>query len=340
MKVRSRAPLRLGLAGGGTDIKSFSNLYGGRVVNVTIAMYAHTTIEKNNKISFIANDVGKRELYLKSNLVKKLDHKGLFLHRETYKFIMKKYNKNKYINLKIITSSDVPPGSGLGSSSTLVVSMIKCYVELLNLSLDNHQIAEDAIHIERIICKIDGGKQDQFAASYGGFNVLEFNKEKTYVYPLSIKNFISNEFEESVTLYYTGVSRKSSDIIVQQNKKINNNNSISLKAMHNLKKESFEFVDHLIKGDFAGLYNSFNKGWENKIKTSNFVANSNIKKIMNYAKKNGALAGKISGAGGGGFMMFFSKPENRYNLQKMLLKKGGKIYNCHLSFKGCEAWKV
>ena len=149
MLIRSRAPLRLGLAGGGTDVESFSNIYGGRVVNVTIAMYAHSTIRLTKKnISFVAKDLLKKEKYLNNSINKIFSNSGLFLHRETYKYMMKKYNNGKFIPLEILTWSDVPPGSGLGSSSTLIVSMIRAYVELLNLPIDNYQIANDAYYID------------------------------------------------------------------------------------------------------------------------------------------------------------------------------------------------
>ena len=341
MLIRSRAPLRLGLAGGGTDVESFSNIFGGRVLNVTISMYAHSTIKLTKKyISFVAKDLLKKEKYLVKKIYKISTNSGLFLHRETYKYMMKKYNNGKLIPLEILTWADVPPGSGLGSSSTLIVSMIAAYLELLNLPIDNYQIANDAYYIERKICKKEGGKQDQFAASFGGINIFEFIKKKTFIYPVKVKDKIINEFEESLTLYYNGVSRNSSEIISEQNKEIKKKKLKTIKAMKNIKKESYEFVNSLIKGNFQELFNCFNRGWLNKIKTSKSITNKAINDIISYAKKNGAIAAKVSGAGGGGFIIFFSKPENKYSLQSKLNLKANQIFNCRLTFRGVEAWKI
>ena len=189
MIIQAKAPLRLGLAGGGTDFKDFSDTYGGRVLNVTISLYVNVTLKiKKKNISFHAKDLNLKETFNKKSLLSSNSKEGLCLHRETYKFIFKKYNKNKFINLEILTNSDIPQGSGLGGSSTLVVAMIKAYSHLLNFSISKHQIANYAYIIERRICKLKGGKQDQFSASYGGLNIFEFKKKNTFVYPIKIEH--------------------------------------------------------------------------------------------------------------------------------------------------------
>ena len=208
MIIRSKAPLRLGLAGGGTDVSPYCDEYGGIVLNVTIDMYAYCTIEptNNNKIIFIASDRNEKE---ELDSKEKLDiNNKLFLHKGIYNKIIEKYNKGKALSFKMTTYSDAPAGSGLGSSSTMVVAIIKAFVEWLNLPLGDYEIAHLAYEIEREDLKLSGGKQDQFSATFGGFNLMEFFSEnKVIVNPLKVKKWIKNEIENSLILYYTGTSR-------------------------------------------------------------------------------------------------------------------------------------
>ena len=341
MIIRSRAPLRLSLAGGGTDVSPYCELYGGCVLNATIDLYAYCTLEvwDSNQIVFSASD--KEQIYT-SELTDFLEFDGnLDLHKGVYNRIVREYHNGEPLALKLTTYSDVPAGSGLGSSSTLVVAIIKAYVELLNLPLGDYDIAHMAYEIERIEVGLNGGKQDQYAATFGGFNFIEFYADdRVIVNPLRIKNWIISELESCLVLYYTGVSRESAKIIEQQSKNVAQNNEKSLEAMHEIKHYSFVFKEALLKGDVISIAKNLKRAWEAKKKTAQNISNDDIDKVYDMAVTAGAWSGKISGAGGGGFMMFIVDPVRREKVIKNLRKYGGEVIGCHFTKRGTEGWKI
>lgn len=341
MIIRSKAPLRLGLAGGGTDISPYCDEYGGAVLNVTIDMYAYCTIEptEDNEIVFISPD--REEIFeCESKSFIEVDDQ-LILHKGIYNRIIKKYNNGKPLSFRMTTFSDAPAGSGLGSSSTMVVAIIKAYMEWLNLPLGEYDIAYLAYEIERLELMLTGGKQDQFAATFGGFNLIEFFAEdKVIVNPLRIKNWIKNEIENSLILYYTGTSRESSIIINEQIKNTRDKVISSLEGMHELKLSAFEMKNAILKGDFDEFASCLQRGWISKKKISSVISNPLIDEMYNYIMENGGKAAKISGAGGGGFMMIICDPKERYNLVKKLRATVGKVMCVQFTEKGAQAWTL
>jgi len=341
MIIRSRAPLRLGLAGGGTDVSPYCDKYGGFILNATIDRYAYAvikTIEKN-EVHFHATDQQISDFIEIECLIEK--DTSLKLHRSVYLYMIKNFNNSIMIPLELSTYCDAPVGSGLGSSSTLVVAMVKAFVELFNLPLSDYEIAKIAYLIERIDCGLQGGRQDQYSATFGGFNFMEFyGDEKTIINTLRIKHWIVCELEGSLLLYFTGVSRESAKIIKEQSNTISSGNDASLEAMHGIKEEALTMKESLLKGDFKGVVNSIRMGWENKKKSSTSVSNSHIDEIYNEAIKAGALAGKVSGAGGGGFMWFFVPTEKRMNVVRTLTSLSGFVSNCHFTKNGTQAWRI
>lgn len=339
--IYSRAPLRLGLAGGGTDVSPYCDLYGGSVLNATIDRYAYTIIETTDKdlVSFRSIDQKLEEVFDPS-LVMNNAFK-LKLHASTYKHMMKHYNNGIYMPLKLITCCDAPIGSGLGSSSTIVVSMIKAFVKLLNLSFDRYKIAHLAYVIERIECKFKGGRQDHYAATFGGINLIKFYKNnKVLVTPLKIKNSVISQLESSLILYFTGISRDSKKIIDEQSKNISEKKIDQLKAMHFVKAEALVMKTALLTGNFQVIINSMKKSWYMKKKMAKKISNNHLNMIYKKTIKAGALAGKISGAGGGGFMLFYVPLEKRQIVKNVLTGFGGVVSNCHLTQNGCEVWSV
>ena len=341
MIVKARAPLRLGLAGGGSDLSPYSDLYGGYVLNTTIDRYAYAMIKTHNEpiVRFTATDQ-QIEKVLPVEIPLLLNGK-LDLHTAVYKYITKNFNNGKSIPLELSTYCDVPIGSGLGSSSTLVVAIIKAFVELLNLPLDIYDIARIAYQVERVDCGLQGGRQDQYSASFGGFNFMEFYaKERTVINPLGIKNWILCELEASLVLYFTGLSRESAHIITDQIEGVKLGNLNVLEAMHHIKEETLTMKECLMRGDFLGLVNSMRLGWDNKKRSAKIVSNSHIDNIYDSAIQAGALAGKVSGAGGGGFMLFFVPTEKRMDVIRALNSFGGQVSNCHFTKHGAQAWKI
>jgi D-glycero-alpha-D-manno-heptose-7-phosphate kinase len=338
---RSKSPLRIGLAGGGTDLRSYYSIHGGEVLNATINLFAHCSIEelKVNKVIFEASDIGLFEEFNIPN--DNLAYSKLKLHFGVYYRLMNEYFNGNYLPLKIQTYADVPQGSGLGTSSALVVAIIKAFVELFKIPLGDYDIADLAYQIERNDLGLSGGKQDQYSSTFGGFNYIEFfNDEKVIVNPLRIKNWIKNELEESIVLFFTGASRESSKIIDQQVKETVNQSSNHLSAMHELKEAAKNMKKSLLVGNIDGIINQIRIGWEAKKKTSSLISNTHLNSIYNYALSNGALAGKISGAGGGGFFMFFVNPINRSKLISSLSKLDGKVQSFEFVEKGALGWYI
>jgi D-glycero-alpha-D-manno-heptose-7-phosphate kinase len=341
MLIRARAPLRLGLAGGGTDVSPYCDVYGGNVLNATIDRYAYAVIKtlEEPRVQIVATDQ-QQVCVTPTQLPLQLDGK-LNLHKAVYNHIIQHYNEGKPIALEMSTFCDAPIGSGLGSSSTLVVTIIRAFVELLNLPLDDYDVAKLAFKIERLDCGLQGGRQDQYSATFGGFNFIEFyENERAIVNPLRIKNWIICELEASLLLFFTGVSRESARIIADQSDNLKTGAVDALEAMHGIKREALVMKECLLRGEFEGLVNSLQLGWENKKRSSRAVSNQYIDEIYAAAIAAGALAGKISGAGGGGFMLFFVPTERRMDVVQALSRFNGQVSNCHFTKNGSQAWRL
>lgn len=341
MIIRSRAPLRLGLAGGGTDVSPYPEMFGGYVLNGTIDRYAYTTITMSDDgyTYFEALDIEESK---KVPITEKISRDGILdLHTELYDVIMKEFNGGKNIGIKLSTFCDAEAGSGLGSSSTIVVCMIQAYVELLNLPLDYYSIANLAYRVERINCGLQGGKQDQYSATFGGFNFMEFNEDnKTIINPLRLHRRIISELEASLILCYTGISRDSSKIIKDQSENMKKESSKSLEAMHNIKNQALCMKECLLTGDMNGFVDSMQKGWENKKKSASSITNQTINKVYQVAIDAGAVSGKISGAGGGGYLMLFTPVSSRMNVIRAVNSMGMTVSNCHFVSEGAHSWKI
>lgn len=341
MQFRARAPLRLGFAGGGTDVSPYCDRFGGLVMNATIDMYAYANIatDEGKIIRFVAKDRDQVVEYL---LTDHLPLDGtLDLHKAVYNRIIRDFNRGEPLALTLTTYSDAPAGSGLGASSTLVVAMIKAFVEMLNLPLGDYDIAQLAFQIERIDVGLSGGRQDQYAATFGGFNFMEFYAEnRVIVNPLRIKNWIISELESSMVLFYTGVSRESAHIIDQQTKNVRDNDADALQATHELRKEAIAMKESLLRGNLIDFANSMQQGWESKKRIAGMVSNSVIEKIVDTAHTAGAYAGKVSGAGGGGFIMFFVDPTRRLDVVRALRECDGQVFGCHFTNRGTEGWRI
>ncbi len=341
MIVRARAPLRLGLAGGGTDVSPYCDIHGGYVLNATIDRYAYAVIKTLDEpiVRFIATDQQTEKV---EAIAEPLQLNGeLDLHKAVYIEMMRRYNCGKQIPLELSTFCDAPAGSGLGSSSTLMVVMIRAFVELLNLPLDDYTIAHLAYKIERVDCGLQGGRQDQYSATFGGFNFMEFYAdERAVINPLRIKNWIICELEASLLLFYTGVSRESAKIIADQSNNVQAGVVDAMAAMHGIKREALVMKECLLRGDFDGIVESMLQGWENKKRSAKSVSNPHIEEIYQAAMHAGAVSGKVSGAGGGGFMMFFVPPEKRMNVVRVLSTFDGQVSNCHFTKHGTQAWRI
>ena len=341
MIVRARAPLRLGLAGGGTDVSPYCDIHGGYVLNATIDRYAYAVIKTLDEpvVRFSATDQQTEEVKAISDPL--LLNGKMDLHKAVYNCMIQTYNGGRPIPMELSTFCDAPAGSGLGSSSTLVVVMIRAFAELLNLPLDDYTIAQLAFKIERVDCALQGGRQDQYSATFGGFNFMEFyGNERAVINPLRIKNWILCELEASLVLFYTGRSRESARIISDQSANVKAGTKDAVEAMHGIKREALLMKECLLRGDFNGIVDSMREGWESKKRSARTVSNSHIDEIYDATIAAGALAGKVSGAGGGGFMVFFVPTEQRMNVIRALARFEGQVSNCHFTKHGTQAWRI
>jgi len=338
MKIRSKAPLRLGLAGGGTDLNTYCDEYIGYILNSTISLYVHCTIEERNdrKILFESLDM---EQTLEVESKENLELNGYMdLYKGIYNRVVKDYT-HKPLNFSISTYSDVPSGSGLGGSSTLVVAVLKAFVEWLNLPLGEYDIARLAFEIEREDIGIVGGAQDQYAATFGGFNFMEFYAQKrVIVNPLRVKNWIIDELEESIVLYFTNITRQASQI--EQEKKSLLDGKTSLDAMHEVKEDAILMKEALLKGNIQSFASILGKSWASKKRVSNSISNSEIDRVYDLAMANGAYSGKVSGAGGGGFMFFIVEPTKKIQLINELNNQQGEVINFEFVKNGTKGWKI
>ncbi|NSW94696.1 MAG: dehydrogenase [Bacteroidales bacterium] len=341
MIYRSKAPLRLGLAGGGTDVSPYSDLYGGAVLNATIDQYAYCTIEETNDdiIEIYAVDLNFRKTYPSSLF---LPPDGtLDLHKGVYNHLVKRFGFTKPLSFKLVTYCDVPPGSGLGTSSTMVVAIIRAFTEWLNLPLGDYDTAYMAYRIERVDLGLRGGKQDQYAATFGGFNFIEFySNDRVVVNPLRMKRWIVDELEASMVLYYSGASRSSDRIILEQQKNTSSGKKIPVEATHRIKESAYIMKDFLLRGDIVQFAVALDREWENKKKMAGSITNRTIDKIYETARSAGAYGGKVSGAGGGGFMFFAVNPVKKLDLINALGHFSGKVLNFHFTENGCYGWRI
>jgi len=223
----------------------------------------------------------------------------------------------------------------------MVVAIIKVFVEWLNLPLGDYDIAHLACEVERNDLGLIGGKQDQYAATFGGFNFMEFyGSDRVIVNPLRIKSWVISELESSLILYFTGVTRDSAKVIEDQIKNVGNHQRKALQALKVIKEDAYHMKESLLKGNIREFGEFLDKSWQEKKRVSCSVSNSMIDGKYNIAKDAGAYAGKVSGAGGGGFMMFMVDPVKRMDVVRALADSGGVVMNCHFTKMGTQSWRM
>lgn len=340
MIYRSKAPLRIGLAGGGTDVSPYCELYGGAILNATISLYAHASIEplQENKIILGINGGEAIEEY---ELNDELPLNGdMDLLKGVYNCVVRDYGAIK-TGFRLSAFVDAPAGSGLGTSSTLVVATLGAFVEMLRLPLGEYDIAHYAFEIERKYLDLAGGRQDQYAATFGGVNFMEFYEDdKVIVNPLRIRQQYLFELENNLLLYYTSTSRDSARIIGQQSKNVVEKKQEPIEAMHHLKQQSHMMKEALLKGRLDEIGEILDYGFRQKKTMAEGISNALIEEIHKAAKAAGATGGKISGAGGGGFMTFYCPGTSKHKVIESLKKFGGYHQNYQFVKNGLTTWTI
>lgn len=332
--IRSRTPLRISFAGGGTDVPPFPEVYGGAVIGTTIDRYAYVTLKPNSS-------KGLRVISQDYDLLEKLETiSDLKIHGKMglVKAALIQAGLKKE-NIDIIIHVDSPPGSGLGSSSAVAVSLIGCLSTHLKEHLSTYQIAERALKLEREYLGIQGGYQDQYACTFGGFNFIEFGRSIT-VNQLRLRSEILNELLASMILLDTRKTRLSGNILKKQIKKYENKDKSTLEHLQAIKQLAYDVKESLLKGNVIEMGKLLDDSWEHKRKIDKAISNSEIDEIYAIAKKAGAYGGKVLGAGGGGHMLFMCEPDERYHIIKAMSKTKSDVIKFNFDKMGLQTWAL
>ena len=318
MLIRAKAPLRLSFAGGGTDVRPFSDREGGMVLNATITRYAWGTLSSrgDGRIQIESADF---ESLIKLDTKTELVYDGKM---DLAKAAIQSLGGHDSQGFDLFLHTDAPPGSGLGSSSSLMVSVVGLMKEFKGLPMTDYEAAHLAYTIEREHLGIKGGMQDQYAATFGGFNFIEFSKDHVIVNPLRIRQDIINELEHNLLLCYTGTSRFSDGIIEDQVGRYEKQEEPTVGGLRRQKELAVEMKNALLQrrlNDFGTLLGS---AWEYKKKISPKISSPMIDEMYGEAIKHGALGGKMTGAGGGGYMLFYCRFERKHRVAEALRKMG------------------
>lgn len=336
MIVRTKAPLRISFAGGGTDVPPFPQQEGGCVLSATINRYAYGTLRtrQDQQINIESLDYGLSVNYTPEDLMVydgKLD---------LVKAAIVKMDGRGETGFDVFIHSDAPPGSGLGSSSAMMVALVGLMKEFKGLPLTDYDVAELAYVIEREDLAIKGGLQDQYAAAFGGVNYIEFLADRVIVNPLKIRPDVINELEYNLLLCYTGSSRLSSNIIDDQVKRYESGEKDSLDAMRQLKALTIEMKNALLRRRLDEFGDLLHHEWENKKKMSHKISNPHLDEMYEEARKTGAIGGKITGAGGGGYMLLYCRFDKKHKVAERLKEMGCDITDFAFEPFGLQTWRV
>jgi len=324
------SPLRLSFAGGGTDLKEYYENFEGSVVSTAINHFTYVIVTSRQDKSFqvFSSDF---QVHLKSTKYNDLKSEP---GNELAVTVIKSLDYQDGANL--ICSSEVAPGSGLGASSSLAVNLVKTISTLKKENMNHEEIAENAYNIGRNKLKWSIGKQDEYISSFGGFNFIKFKKDKVTVNKISINKNSLLELQENLLVFYVGKTRNSSDILREQIKLITENNQDTLTALHNAKELSEKMYSSLSQSDITKFGELLSTGWESKKKFVKSVTNEYIDKLYDLAIKSGALGGKITGAGGGGHLLFYCEPSKQKNLIENMQEQGLKQLKYKFYESGCK----
>ncbi len=305
--IISRSPLRISFAGGGSDLSPFVDEYGGSVLNATIDRYAYCTIEDSDTYS--------------TNVPEIVDHCVKFVgHGKP--------------NIKITLYSETDLGSGLGSSSALVVACLSA----LGYSDNKQKLAEAAIHVERNLCEFPGGKQDQFATTYGGFNYIEFLPTgANRVSPITLSYEIQRKLQYSLILYNIGVSRTNNRVIERNIAGLKDDPQM-IEQTKQLVNNCSQALQYIVTGNIKQLAETFKDNWQIKSDLHSGITSNPFQEVKEKGLQNGAWGAKICGAGGGGHLLFAINPKHRSDLLLALDPLPGHVEYFDFTPQGCETW--
>ncbi len=315
-------PVRISFAGGGTDMPEYFEKFGGAVISTNITQFTYLIVNPTYEKKFQAFSSDFSSHHQKSSY----DKLGM-VHGTEIAVSTVKYFKYK-TGADFLICSDVPPGSGLGASSTLTVNCINTISKLKGLKLSKEKIAETAFHIERNLLKHPIGKQDDYIASFGGFNYIKFSKDKVKVSSIKITKSVKKELESNLLLFYIGTTRNSAVILSKQLENIKKDKEVVIKSLHSVKELVDDFYSSIRQSNIQNVGELLHKGWEAKKLFVKGITNDHIDKIYQSAIKSGATGGKLTGAGGGGHILLYCEKRNR----KKVIEKMKSLGLRHIPF--------
>ncbi len=343
--IRTRTPVRIDFGGGWTDVDIFTTDSKGFVVNSAINIYSYVSVKKlpSTLLSAQQNSENKSvriysadfDIYVEAEEVKKLEYNG---NVDLAKAAIHQMDIQGGID--IITRSNAPAGSGLGTSASMGVALIGALSAFKGKVYLPYELAEQASLIEREKLKILGGKQDHYASALGGINFMEFMGEEVKVSKLQLSKNIICELEKSLVLCYTGRSRLSGDIHQKVRSAFENGETKTTQAIKNLKEIAVEMKNSLLSEDLKTFGKLLNDNWENQKALHPSVTNSQIDEIMEIAKSNGAIGGKACGAGGGGCLLFYVQPDQEHIVRRKLEESKVKVIDFNFDFDGIQTWHI
>lgn len=336
--ICAKAPLRLGFGGGGTDVSPYCDQFGGVVLNATIGLFARVTLEPRTDGQLVLASADQQKPHWQGVAKPHRDvPEHVRLHKGVWDHFAARTGQRPGVTLT--TSADSPPGSGLGTSSALVVALVEAMRRFNETILSPQEIAELAYRIERQDLDLAGGHQDQYTAAFGGFNMMVFGAEdQVKVSPLTISEATQAQLESSIVLYFTGVSRHSATIIDEQTANMKDAQPRSLAGLDALKAGALDMQAALADGDLLRFGAILDAGWQSKKLTASQITSPEIDQVYDAAKAYGAFGGKVTGAGGGGFMMFLIDPARRDGLMAHLSAFGGTCQPARFYPHGVTSW--
>lgn len=328
-----RAPLRISFAGGGTDLEEYHNKYDGYAISSTINKYTYVIAKLRNddKLQGFSPDFA-------SHLPPKKHHTKSLQGHEIVLEGLKEMNFKKGVDMYLAT--DVEPNSGLGASSSLTANFVNVISHIQGKELGKYKIAMSAYHIGHDILKWGIGKQDEFAAVFGGFNLLKFTKKKVYVYPISIKKSTQKELQEKSLLFHIGNRKHSEGILKSQIGDIQRSNKKTIEALHKAKELALDMKDALKMNDLTKFSQILKEGWEVKKNYTKGISNPRIEVISKKSFSCGATALKVTGAGGGGHLYVFAEVKNHPKIIKELNKIGVQKVNFQYEDTGSTVFNL
>jgi D-glycero-alpha-D-manno-heptose-7-phosphate kinase len=343
MGIRSKAPFRIDFAGGGTDVAPYCDEFKGAVLNATINYFAYVTITGAEEKGIHVNSLDFDE-YAHFYTEDDLDNEGpLGLVKATLREIQRKNDidiMDSDHGINVFIHSDAPPGSGLGSSSTVCVTLLGALLDYYKIPLTNYEIGELSFDIERVKLGIKGGSQDQFAATFGGFNFMEFYQGKTIVNPLRIRHETINELQYSLVMVYTGKSRMSDGILDEQIRLYNEHREDVIEYYHRAVELANELKNALLKEDLLDFARLLSQAYENKNHFCDRIKSDRIAQVYDMAMENGAIGGRIMGAGAGGFMLFYVDYEKKRHFLKTMKDIEAEPLNFAFEERGMQTWRI